>query len=58
MTVCLAPRAALEPLALALLAQQYGHVTPKMRGNAAAQFGSLMSRARLAPVATAAGDQL
>jgi len=27
----------------------YAHVTPKMRGNAAARFGSLLSRARLAP---------
>ncbi len=31
----------------------YAHVTPKMKGNAAARFGSLLSRARLAPVAQA-----
>jgi len=28
----------------------YGHVTPRMRSNAAAQFGSLLSTARTAPV--------
>ena len=27
----------------------YGHVTPKMRGNAATRFGSLLSSARVAP---------
>ena len=32
----------------------YAHVTPKMRANAAARFGSLLSRARLAPFAEAA----
>jgi integrase len=31
--------------------QLYGHVTPRMRANAAAQFGSLLSHARLAPAA-------
>jgi integrase len=35
----------------------YAHVTPKMRANAAARFGSLLSRARLAPLADAAGGQ-
>ena len=30
----------------------YGHVTPKMRANAAARFGSLLSSARVAPAAT------
>ena len=29
----------------------YGHVTPKMRANAAARFGSLLSSARAAPAA-------
>ena len=29
----------------------YGHVTPKMRGNAAARFGSLLNTARVAPIA-------
>jgi len=28
----------------------YGHVTPKMRGNAAARFGSLLNSARVVPV--------
>ncbi len=28
----------------------YGHVTPKVRANAAARFGSLLTNARLAPV--------
>lgn len=37
--------------------QLYAHVTPKMRANAAARFGSLLSRARLAPVAEAEGSQ-
>lgn len=32
----------------------YAHVTPKMRANAAARFGSLLSRARLAPAAEVA----
>jgi sorbitol-specific phosphotransferase system component IIA len=27
----------------------YGHVTPKMRGNAAARFGSLLNAARVIP---------
>jgi len=31
----------------------YGHVTPKMRGNAAARFGSLLSNARVGPANTA-----
>jgi len=31
----------------------YAHVTPKMRANAAVRFASLLSRARLAPVAEA-----
>lgn len=35
----------------------YAHVTPKMRANAAARFGSLLSRARLAPIDEAAGGQ-
>ena len=29
----------------------YGHVTPKMRANAAARFGSLLTSARVAPAA-------
>jgi len=29
--------------------EHYGHVTPKMRGNAAARFGSLLSSARSTP---------
>ncbi len=35
----------------------YAHVTPKMRANAAARFGSLLSRGRLAPVAVSAESQ-
>ncbi len=34
----------------------YAHVTPKMRANAAARFGSLLSRAGHAPVAATAGS--
>jgi integrase len=34
----------------------YGHVTPKMRGNAAARFGSLLSSARLAPIAAMSAE--
>ena len=35
----------------------YAHVTPKMRANAAARFGALLSRARLAPAAEAAAER-
>ena len=31
--------------------QLYDHVTPRMRANAATQFGALLSHARLAPAA-------
>ncbi|HLQ14432.1 MAG TPA: hypothetical protein VK256_01050 [Candidatus Eisenbacteria bacterium] len=35
----------------------YGHVTPKMRGNAAARFGSLLARAGLEHMQIAAADE-
>jgi integrase len=34
----------------------YGHVTPKMRANAAARFGSLLNSARVAPTAVLAAE--
>jgi integrase len=34
----------------------YGHVTPKMRGNAAARFGSLLSNAQAAPLTAMTGE--
>jgi integrase len=34
----------------------YGHVTPKMRANAAARFGSLLSSARTPTSARASGS--
>jgi integrase len=34
----------------------YGHVTPRMRSNAAARFGSLLTTARSAPASALAAE--